>query len=74
MFAKRILPKTVGCGIVGRGDAAYGLSQIDSSTRRGKEIDLWIKVNQWPGRWQPVQNSSYPWRDKIKVDRWRRNV
>jgi hypothetical protein len=51
-------------------DAAYGPSQIISSRRHGKEIDLWTDItSDFAGN-----NSGLPQRGKIKVDRWLPNV
>ncbi len=59
--------------IARRGDAAYGPSRIDSSTRRRKQIDLWIG-HSVAGVIQPGGSGTGVLRSKIKVDRWRRNV
>jgi hypothetical protein len=74
MFTTRNLSGAVAAGIfVGRGDAAYGPSAIDSSTHAIKQIVLWmdIFVDQVI---QLARNGPRAWRDKIKVDRWRFNV
>jgi hypothetical protein len=45
MFATRNLSKAVATDIfVDRGDIAYGLSAIDSSTRGIKQIVLWMDI------------------------------
>jgi hypothetical protein len=45
MFATRNLSEAVAAGIfVGRGDAAYGLFAIDTSTHAIKKIVLWMDI------------------------------
>jgi hypothetical protein len=45
MFATRNLSKAVAADrFVGRGDAAYGPSAIDSSTHAIKQIVLWMDI------------------------------
>jgi hypothetical protein len=55
---------------IDRGDAAYGPSSIDSSTRRVKQIELWMAIARL--RDDAIRTRrSHALCGKIKVDRWR---
>jgi hypothetical protein len=74
MFATRNLSKAVAAvQCVGRGDAAYGPSAIDSSTHAIKQIVLWMDIFAYRTI-RLAGNGPFALRDKIKVDRWRFNV
>jgi hypothetical protein len=74
MFATRNLSEAVAAGqFVGRGDAAYGPSAIDSSTHAIKQIVLWMNIFA-DQVIRLTRNGPLACRDKIKVDRWRFNV
>jgi hypothetical protein len=74
MFATRNLSKAVAADrFVGRGDAAYGPSAIDSSTHAIKQIVLWMDRFTYQVI-RLARNGPLALSGKIKVDRWRFNV
>jgi hypothetical protein len=73
MFTTRNPSEAVAAGTRGRGDAAYGPSSVDSSTRGKKQNVLWMAVFRL-GRRLRLRKTAHLLRDKIKVDRWRFNV
>jgi hypothetical protein len=73
MFTTRNPSETIAAGSIGRGDAAYGPSSGDSSTRRDKQNDLWMDLNRPRKAIWRTPDSSPAMHDKIKVDRRRFN-
>jgi hypothetical protein len=68
MFTTRNPSEADAAGSIDRGDAAYGPSSVDSSTRRKKQNVLWMEVFRL-GRRLRLRKTAHLLRDKIKVDR-----